>query len=212
MVLGLGSKAPNFKAHTTEGFIEFHSWLGDAWGLFFSHPEDYTPVCTTELGVVAQLKDEFAKRNTKAIALSVDSLESHYGWKKDIEQSMNVTVRFPIIADETATIAQLYGMIHKKSSVKHTIRSVFIIGPDKQIKLHLTYPMAVGRNFDEILRVIDALQLNDQYQVLTPANWNQDHDVLINPALSEKEVDKLYPDLSIKGPSYMRFAKNPKIR
>jgi len=210
MKLGLGSIAPNFNAVTTNGPIDFYNWLGYSWGLLLSHPEDYTPVCTTELGVVAQLEKEFKKRNIKVIALSVDNMESHNGWKLEIEQAMNVKIGFPIIADETAKIARLYGMIHEKTSDKHTIRSVFIIGPDKKIKLHLTYPMMVGRNFDEILRVIDALQLNDQYKVLTPANWKQNQDILIDPKLTEENADNLLPSWSTKGASYMRFAKNPK--
>ena len=209
MELGLESKAPNFKALTTNGPIDFYNWLGDSWGLFFSHPEDYTPVCTTELGTVAQLEQEFNKRNAKAIALSVDSLESHNGWKLEIEQSMNVKIGFPIIADEGAKIAQLYGMIHKDSSNKHTIRSVFIIAPDKRIKLHLTYPMSVGRNFDEILRVIDALQLSYDHKVVTPANWNQGDDVIVDVSLSNEEAMKLYPYEVEDNPSYLRYTPSP---
>nr|WP_067031746.1 peroxiredoxin [Muricauda sp. CP2A] len=209
MALGLESSAPNFKALTTNGPIDFYDWLGDSWGLLFSHPEDYTPVCTTELGAVAQLEKEFSDRNVKAIALSVDSLESHNGWKLEIEKSMNVKIGFPIIADEDAKIAQLYGMIHKYSSDTHTIRSVFIIGADKKIKLHLTYPMSVGRNFDEILRVIDALQLSSQHQVVTPANWKQGDDVIVDPSLSNEEAEKLYPYKVPKKAEYLRFTPNP---
>ncbi len=209
MELGLESNAPNFKALTTSGPIDFYDWLGDSWGLLFSHPEDYTPVCTTELGAVAQLEQEFSKRNVKAIALSVDSLESHNGWKLEIEKSMNVKIGFPIIADEGAEIAQLYGMIHQESSSKHTIRSVFVIGPDKKIKLHLTYPMSVGRNFDEILRVIDALQLSCEHQVVTPANWNQGDDVIVDVALSDEEAKKLYPYKASEEATYLRFTPNP---
>ncbi|MGW9684865.1 MULTISPECIES: peroxiredoxin [unclassified Flagellimonas] len=209
MELGLESNAPNFKALTTSGPIDFYDWLGDSWGLLFSHPEDYTPVCTTELGAVAQLEQEFSKRNVKAIALSVDSLESHNGWKLEIEKSMNVKIGFPIIADEGAEIAQLYGMIHQGSSSKHTIRSVFVIGTDKKIKLHLTYPMSVGRNFDEILRVIDALQLSCEHQVVTPANWNQGDDVIVDVALSDEEAKKLYPYKASEEASYLRFTPNP---
>ncbi|MBO0322251.1 peroxiredoxin [Muricauda sp. CAU 1633] len=209
MALGLESSAPNFKALTTIGPIDFYDWLGDSWGLLFSHPEDYTPVCTTELGAVAQLEQEFSDRNVKAIALSVDSLESHNGWKLEIEKSMNVKIGFPIIADEDAKIAQLYEMIHKDSSDKHTIRSVFIIGADKKIKLHLTYPMSVGRNFDEILRVIDALQLSSQHQVVTPANWKQGEDVIVSPSLSDQEAEKQYPFKVTKKAAYLRFTANP---
>lgn len=209
MELGLESKAPNFKALTTNGPIDFYDWLGESWGLFFSHPEDYTPVCTTELGTVAQLEQEFDKRNAKAIALSVDSLESHNGWKLEIEQSMNVKIGFPIIADEGAKIARLYGMIHNDSSDRHTIRSVFIIGPDKKIKLHLTYPMSVGRNFDEILRVIDALQLSHNHKVVTPANWRQGDDVIVDVSLSNEEAKKLYPYEVTDNPSYLRYTPSP---
>ena len=209
MVLGLESNAPNFKALTTSGLIDFYDWLGNSWGLLFSHPEDYTPVCTTELGAVAQLEKEFSDRNVKAIALSVDSLESHNGWKLEIEKTMNVKIGFPIIADEDAKIAQLYGMIHQDSSAKHTIRSVFVIGADKKIKLHLTYPMSVGRNFDEILRVIDALQLSCQHQVVTPANWNQGDDVIVDVSLSDEEAEKLYPYKVSEEVAYLRFTPNP---
>lgn len=209
MKLGLGSIAPNFNAATTNGSIDFYDWLGDSWGLLLSHPEDYTPVCTTELGLVAQLEKEFKMRNIKVLALSVDNMASHEGWKLAIEQSMNVKIGFPIIADETAQIAQLYGMIHKESSEKHTIRSVFIIGPDRKIKLHLTYPMTVGRNFDEILRVIDALQLNAKYQVETPANWNQGDDVIVDLAVTDEEAKSKYPYKASKETPYLRYTRNP---
>ncbi|MEX0288070.1 MAG: peroxiredoxin [Flavobacteriaceae bacterium] len=208
-MIGLGSIAPDFYAKTTLGDLQFHKWLDKNWGLLFSHPEDYTPVCTTELGVVANLRNEFEKRGVKAIALSVDSLESHVGWIRDIEQSMNTKVNFPIIADEKAEVAKLYGMIHKGSSEKHTIRSVFVIGPDKDIKLMLTYPMAVGRNFDEILRVVDALQLSSKHPVVTPANWKQKENVIIDPSLSEKEVSEAFPSGHNKINSYLRYTQQP---
>lgn len=209
MLIGIGSKAPDFEAITTEGKITFHQWLGDSWGLLLSHPEDYTPVCTTELGVVAQLEKEFAKRNIKAIALSVDSLDSHIGWKKDIEKSINAPVQFPIIADAEGVIAKKYGMIHENASNKHTIRSVFIIGPKKDIQLHLTYPMAIGRNFDEILRVIDALQLHAEHQVLTPANWNPQDDVIIDPEMPTNKENIKSSNSKTNGLSYLQFSKDP---
>ena len=208
-MISLGSTAPDFYARTTMGDIQFHEWLGSSWCLLFSHPEDYTPVCTTELGVVANLQEEFEKRDVKAIALSVDSLESHKGWIKDIEQSMKTKINFPIIADEQAEVAQLYGMIHKGSSEKHTIRSVFVIGPEKDVKLMLTYPMAVGRNFDEILRVVDALQLCSKHPVVTPANWKQKGKVIIDPSLSEKEAEKAFPMGHDKVTSYLRYTNSP---
>lgn len=209
MFLGIGSLAPDFEAVTTEGKIRFHRWLGDSWGLLFSHPEDYTPVCTTELGMVAQLEKEFRVRNVKAIALSVDSLEAHMDWKMDIEKSMKVAVRFPIIADVEGEIARQYGMIHKEVSSKHTVRTVFIIGPDKHIQLQLTYPKAIGRNFDEILRVIDALQMNAEHKVLTPANWKPQEDVLVDPVNSPDQMDVDYPDRKEQGVPYLQFSKDP---
>ncbi len=211
MTLGIGNKAPDFEATTTEGKIKFHQWLGESWGLLFSHPEDYTPVCTTELGVVAQLEMEFSKRDVKAIALSVDSLDSHLGWKVDIENSMNVSVRFPIIADADGTIAKLYGMIHEGVSGKHTVRSVFIIGPHKDIQLQLTYPMAIGRNFDEILRAVDALQLHAEHQVLTPANWKPKEDILMDPKITSNIVDSTYPNNKIQGVPYLKFSEDPSV-
>lgn len=209
MSLGIGSLAPDFKATTTEGEIKFYEWLGNSWGLLFSHPEDYTPVCTTELGMVAQLEEEFNKRNMKAIALSVDNLESHMGWKSDIETSMEVTVRFPIIADEKGIIAQQYGMIQSGASDKKTVRSVFIIDPNKYIQLHLNYPMTIGRNFDEILRAIDALQLHANHQVLTPANWKPEDDIIVDPKMSEEEIQSKFPERRTKGASYLQFSKDP---
>jgi peroxiredoxin len=209
MGLGIGSLAPDFKATTTEGEIGFHQWLGDSWGLLFSHPEDYTPVCTTELGVVAQLEKEFSGRNVKAIALSVDDLESHLGWKKDIEKSMNVSVRFPIIADADGKIARKYGMIYDNVDASKTVRSVFVIGPNKDIQLHLTYPMSIGRNFDEILRVIDALQLHMEHQVFTPADWKPKGDVIVDPKMSSEEADHKFPDRRAHDLSYLQYTKDP---
>ena len=209
MSLTLGSIAPDFYAPSTMGDVQFYDWLGDSWGLLFSHPKDYTPVCTTELGVVAQLKDEFKNRSVKAIALSVDSLDSHFGWIKDIEQSMNTKVEFPIIADEDKMVAKLYNMIHEDESDTSTVRSVFIIGSDKRIKLILTYPMAIGRNFDEILRVIDALQLSEKHSVVTPANWKQDDEVIISQGLNEKEIEKKFPKGYRKVTDYLRYTAKP---
>ncbi|MCK5372155.1 MAG: peroxiredoxin [Cyclobacteriaceae bacterium] len=209
MTLKLADIAPDFEAETTLGKINFHNWLGNSWGLFFSHPEDYTPVCTTELGVVANLKEEFGNRNVKTIALSVDELESHKGWIKDIEETINVKVNFPIIADSNKEIARLYGMIHSNSDTNFTIRSVFVIGPDKKIRLILTYPKAVGRNFDEILRVIDALQLNENYNVVTPANWKHGENVIIDPALTDEEINSQYPEGYEEVKPYLRYIPQP---
>ncbi|WP_242121097.1 peroxiredoxin [Aestuariivivens sediminicola] len=209
MEIALGTKAPNFKARTTLGEIDFHRWLDGNWGLLFSHPEDYTPVCTTELGLVAKLKSEFQERNIKAIALSVDSLDSHFGWIKDIELSMNTKVEFPIIADENKEVAKLYNMIHEHVSDNSTVRSVFIIGPDKRIRLILTYPMAVGRNFDEIIRVIDALQLTEKHSVVTPANWKQDEEVIISPHLMGDELEAQFPNGYKEVTNYLRYTPKP---
>ncbi|WP_242083370.1 peroxiredoxin [Aestuariivivens sediminis] len=210
MEIALGTKAPNFRARTTLGEIDFYSWLDGNWGLLFSHPEDYTPVCTTELGLVAKLKSEFQERNIKAIALSVDSLDSHFGWIKDIELSMNTKVEFPIIADENKEVAKLYNMIHEHVSDNSTVRSVFIIGPDKRIRLILTYPMAVGRNFDEIIRVIDALQLTEKHSVVTPANWKQDEEVIISPDLMGDELEAQFPNGYKEVTNYLRYTSKPK--
>jgi alkyl hydroperoxide reductase subunit AhpC len=179
MSLRLGDKAPNFQAKTSEGEIDFYEYLGDSWGVLFSHPGDYTPVCTTELGKTAALKDEFTKRNVKVLALSVDSVESHHGWIKDINETQGVEVNFPIIADEDRKISEAYDMIHPNASVNATVRSLFIIGPDKAVKLIITYPASTGRNFQEILRVIDSLQLTANYSVATPADWKEGEDVVV---------------------------------
>ncbi len=208
MRLNLGDIAPDFEAESTFGKIRFFDWLGTSWGLFFSHPEDYTPVCTTELGVVANLKQEFAERNVKTIGLSVDNLDAHKGWVKDIEEIIEGSVDFPIIVDEKKEIASLYGMIHSNEDANFTIRSVFIIGPDKKIKLILTYPMAVGRNFDEILRVIDALQLHENHKVVTPANWHQGDKVILDPNHSTGEQHQQTNYEEVK--PYLRYIPQPK--
>ena len=193
MSLRLGDIAPNFTAETTEGTIDFHQWLGDSWGVLFSHPGDYTPVCTTELGMVARLKSEFDKRNVKPIAISVDGLTEHNGWIKDINETQHTTVNFPIIADESRNVSTLYDMIHPNADSKHTVRSVFVIGPDKTIRLTLTYPASTGRNFLELLRVIDSLQLTQYHKVATPANWEDGQPCVIVPSLSNEQADQLFP-------------------
>src|SRR6476469_7304757 len=193
MSLRLGDKAPNFRAHTTEGEIDFYEFLGDSWGALFSHPADYTPVCTTELGRTALLKEEFAKRNVKVIAVSVDPLEKHKGWVNDINETQNCSVDFPLIADENKEVATLYDMIHPNASATATVRSLFIIGPDKTIKLTITYPASTGRNFHEVLRVIDSLQLTSNHSVSTPANWEHGEDVIIAPSIPTEEAKKRFP-------------------
>lgn len=209
MSLRLGDNAPDFTAETTEGKIGFYSWLGDSWGVLFSHPADYTPVCTTELGTVAQLQNEFNKRNVKTIALSVDTLDSHFGWISDINETQQTTVNFPVIADPDFKIAGLYDMIHPNASDKFTVRSVFIIGADKKIKLILTYPASTGRNFDELLRVIDSLQLTAAYSVATPANWKQGEDVVIAPAVKDEEIPQKFPKGYTKIKPYLRITPQP---
>lgn len=193
MSLRLGDIAPNFKAKTTQGDIDFYEYLGDSWGVLFSHPADYTPVCTTELGRTALLKDEFSKRNVKVLALSVDPLDKHQGWINDINETQNCEVNFPIIADEDKTVANLYGMIHPNASETFTVRSLFIIGPDKKVKLTITYPASTGRNFFEVLRVIDSLQLTAQYSVATPANWQEGEDVIVVPAVKTEDIPAKFP-------------------
>lgn len=193
MSLRLGDEAPDFTAETTSGTINFHEFIGNNWVVLFSHPADFTPVCTTELGYTAKLKEDFAKRNTKAIALSVDGIESHNGWIKDIEETQNVKMNFPIIADPDKKVAELYDMMHPNASEKFTVRSVFIIAPDKKIKLTLTYPASTGRNFNEILRVIDSLQLTANYSVATPVNWEEGEDVVISPAISDEAAKTKFP-------------------
>src|SRR3954468_8130645 len=193
MALRLGDVAPNFNASTTEGNIDFHQWLGNSWGVLFSHPADFTPVCTTELGTVAKIKAEFEKRNVKVIAVSVDPLESHHGWIKDINETQSCAMNFPVIADDQRQVAAAYDMIHPNADDKATVRSVFVIGPDKKIKLTLTYPASTGRNFDELLRVIDSLQLTSKYSVATPANWKKGEDCIVSLAVTNEEADKKFP-------------------
>jgi alkyl hydroperoxide reductase subunit AhpC len=210
MVLQLGDIAPDFEADTTEGKIKFHEWLGNSWGVLFSHPKDFTPVCTTELGYTARLKPEFDKRGVKVIGLSVDPLDSHRLWSKDIEETQGTAPNFPMIADADRRIANLYGMIHPNANDTLTVRSAFIIGPDKKIKLSINYPASTGRNFDEILRVIDSLQLTAKHQVATPVNWRAGDDVIIVPSVSDDEARKKYPD-GWKAPKpYLRIVPVPK--
>jgi alkyl hydroperoxide reductase subunit AhpC len=205
----LGDDAPDFTAETTDGKINLYEFLGDGWGVLFSHPKDYTPVCTTELGTVAKLQGEFAKRNTKTIAVSVDPLDSHKGWVNDINETQGTTVNFPIIADPDKTVADLYGMIHPNASDTTTVRSVFIIGPDKKVKLTLTYPASTGRNFSEILRVIDSLQLTANYKVATPSDWKQGEDVIIVPAVSDEEAKERFPKGFKTLKPYLRYTPQP---
>lgn len=207
--LQLGDTSPNFTAHTTEGVIDFHEWIGDSWAILFSHPADYTPVCTTELGAASQLKPEFEKRNVKIIAISVDGLEDHLKWIHDINETQHTTVQFPLIADPERKISELYDMIHPNASLTHTVRSVFIIGPDKKIKLMITYPASTGRNFNELLRVIDSLQLTASHSVATPANWNYGEDCIIVPALSNEEADKKFPKGYRVIKPYLRITPQP---
>lgn len=211
MSLRLGDIAPNFKAMTTEGEIDFYEYLGDGWGVLFSHPADYTPVCTTELGKTALLKMEFDIRNVKVLALSVDPLDKHMSWRNDINETQNCTVDFPIIADVDKVVANLYGMIHPNASETFTVRSLFIIGPDKKIKLTLTYPASTGRNFVEVLRVIDSLQLTAVYSVATPADWKHGEDVIVIPAVStEDAMKKFEKGVKVIKP-YLRYTPQPNI-
>ncbi len=210
MSLRLGDTAPDFQARTSIGDISFHNYLGDSWGVLFSHPADYTPVCTTELGRTAQLKDEFARRNVKVLALSVDPLDKHHGWINDINETQHTTVDFPIIADEDRNVATLYDMIHPNASATATVRSLFIIGPDKKLKLSLTYPASTGRNFTEVLRVIDSLQLTADHSVATPADWQNGQDVIVVPSVSIDDAKAKYgDDLKIIKP-YLRYVPQPK--
>lgn len=209
MSLRLGDIAPDFEANTTQGPIRFHEWLGTSWGLLFSHPADFTPVCTTELGKTALLKGEFEKRNVKVLAVSVDDLDSHNRWIPDINEVNNTEVNFPIIADEGRKVAELYDMIHPNASEKATVRSVFIVGPDKKIKLTLTYPASTGRNFNEIIRVVDSLQLTANYSVATPADWKDGEDVIVVPAVSTEDAEKKFTKgLRIVKP-YLRYTPQP---
>ena len=210
MTVRLGDTAPDFTASTTQGTINFHEWLGDSWGVLFSHPKDFTPVCTTELGYVARIKPEFDKRNVKVIGLSVDPVDSHEKWEADIAETQGTAVNFPMIGDSDKNVSNLYDMIHPNASDTMTVRSVFIIGPDKKIKLSITYPASTGRNFDEILRVIDSLQLTAKFKVATPANWVNGNDVIIGGAVSDEEAKQLFPQGWKAVKPYLRVLPQPK--
>lgn len=209
MALQLNDVAPDFTQDSTEGPISFHQWAGDDWVVLFSHPKDYTPVCTTELGVVAKLKPEFDKRGVKVIGLSVDPADSHAGWAKDIEETQGAALNFPLIADHDRKVANLYGMIHPNASDTMTVRSVFVIDPAKKVRLTLTYPAATGRNFEELLRVIDSLQLTDKHKVATPANWTQGGDVIIVPSVTNEAAKELFPGGWDEQKPYLRVVKQP---
>jgi len=209
MALRLGDAAPNFQAETTDGPIDFYDYLGDGWGVLFSHPKDFTPVCTTELGRVAKLKPEFDKRNVKVIGLSVDGIDDHNAWKGDIEETQGTALNFPLIADPDRTVANLYDMIPANAPDNLTVRSVFVVGPDDKVKLTLTYPASTGRNFDELLRVIDSLQLTAQYKVATPANWKNGENVIIGGPVSDEEAKVLFPDGWDAPKPYLRIVPQP---
>lgn len=211
MALRLGDIAPDFSAETSEGKINFYEYLGNGWGVLFSHPADFTPVCTTELGAVAKLREEFSKRNTKVIALSVDGLESHKSWIGDINETQNTMVNFPIIADKDRKVSELYDMIHPNASENFTVRSVFIIGPDKKLKLMITYPASTGRNFDELLRVIDSLQLTANYSVATPANWKHGEDVVVATAIKTEDIPAKFPKGHQVIKPYLRMTPQPDL-
>jgi alkyl hydroperoxide reductase subunit AhpC len=208
MALRLGDEAPNFQAKTTEGDIDFYEWKGDSWAVLFSHPKDYTPVCTTELGYMASIKPEFDKRNVKIIGLSVDTYENHEGWSKDIEETQGTAPNYPLISDEDRKVADLYDMIHPNANDTLTVRSVFVIGPDNKVKLTLTYPASTGRNFDEVLRVIDSLQLTANHKLATPVNWKNGDDVIITPAVSDEEAKVAFPGYKTIKP-YLRTTPQP---
>ena len=211
MAIRLGDLAPDFTAETSEGTIKFHEWLGSSWGVLFSHPADFTPVCTTELGAVAKLRAEFDKRNVKVMALSADPLEAHARWIGDINETQKTKVNFPLIADPEFKVANLYDMIHPQVSDKFTVRSVFVIGPDKKVKLTITYPASTGRNFDEIIRVIDSLQLTAGYSVATPANWKQGEDVIITTAVKDEDIAAKFPKGHTRIKPYLRTTPQPNI-
>jgi len=211
MSLRLGDIAPNFQAKTTAGDIDFYEFLGNGWGILFSHPADYTPVCTTELGKTALLQDEFAKRNVKVLAVSVDPLDKHLGWVKDINETQNCKVGFPIIADEDRKVATLYDMIHPNASETFTVRSLFVIGPDKKVKLMITYPASTGRNFYEVLRVVDSLQLTSNYSVATPADWKAGEDVIVVPSISTEDAQKKFPKGVKVVKPYLRYTPQPNV-
>jgi len=207
----LGDEAPNFTAQTTLGTFDFHQWIGEGWAILFSHPADYTPVCTTELGMAAKYKSEFEKRNVKMIALSVDGLQSHNDWIVDINETQHTTVDFPLIADEEKIVSNLYDMIHPNADNTMTVRSVFIVGPDKKVKLMITYPASTGRNFDELLRVIDSLQLTANHKVATPANWKHGEDCVIAPSVSDESIPALFPKGHVRVKPYLRMTPQPNI-
>lgn len=209
MALQLGDQVPNFTQQTSEGEIDFYSWAGDSWVVLFSHPADYTPVCTTELGSVARLKPEFDKRNAKVIALSIDNADSHQGWIGDINETQGVTVNYPIIADDDKKVADLYGMIHPNANAKVTVRSVFVIDPSKKLRLTITYPPSTGRNFAEILRVIDSLQLTDNYSVATPVDWKDGDDVVVVPTIPTEEAKQRFPKGVTEIKPYLRMTPQP---
>jgi len=211
MALRLGDTAPNFKAQTSVGDIDFYEYLGNSWGILFSHPADYTPVCTTELGRTALLGDEFTKRNVKVLAVSVDPLDKHHGWINDINETQNTTVNFPIIADPERNVATLYDMIHPNASATATVRSLFIIAPDKTVKLIITYPASTGRNFVEVLRVIDSLQLTAEHSVATPADWKNGEDVIVVPAVSTEDAIKKFPKGVKVVKPYLRYTPQPNL-
>ncbi len=208
-MIRLGDMAPNFIAKSTDGKLDFHQWLGDSWGMLVSHPADFTPVCTTELGAMANYKEEFEERNVKIAAISIDPLETHFEWIKDIEETQNASVAFPLIADEKREIAERYGMIHPNDDATMTVRSVFIIAPDKKVKLILTYPASTGRNFEELLRVIDSLQLTQYESLATPANWKNGEDCVILPSVSNEEAEQLFPKGFEEVKAYLRLTPQP---
>jgi len=208
-MLRLGDTAPDFEADTTDGPIKFHDWIGDKWAILFSHPRDFTPVCTTELGYVAKLKPEFDKRNVKAIGLSIDPVDSHKGWSKDIAETQGTPLNFPIIADAGKKVADLYGMMHPNEDSSHTVRTVFVIDPKKKVRLMITYPQTTGRNFDEILRVVDSMQLTDKFQVATPVNWKKGDEVIIVPAVSDADAKGKFPKGWKALKPYLRLTPDP---
>jgi len=209
MALRLGDEAPNFTAETTQGTVNFHEWLGDGWGILFSHPKDFTPVCTTELGAMAKITEDFKKRNVKVLAVSVDPIDSHKSWVNDINETQGCIVSYPIIADPEKKVANLYDMIHPNALDNMTVRSVFVIGPDKKIKLTLTYPASTGRNFQEILRVVDSLQLTAKFKVATPANWKDGEDCIITPAVTDSDIPNLFPKGHRMVKPYLRYTPQP---
>jgi alkyl hydroperoxide reductase subunit AhpC len=209
MALRLGDTAPDFTQDSTEGPLHFYDWIGDSWAVLFSHPKDYTPVCTTELGLVAKLKPEFDKRGVKVIGLSVDPADSHQGWARDIEETQGAKLNFPLIADHDRKVSDLYGMIHPNANDTLTVRSVFVIDPQKKVRLTLTYPASTGRNFDELLRVIDSLQLTDRHKVATPGNWRQGEDVIIVPSVSNEQAKDLFPGGWTEHKPYLRTVRQP---